>query len=110
MVLAGDVFDLPIRKDIIHRVVLWQRAKRQQVLLALCFRTIGLGHVIQRKCYKSQSILIHNPYRPNKFGYTQVLNGGNKYSIIFLFYHFELHRRLFERMEWSSGLGLWTKI
>ncbi|XWS19363.1 hypothetical protein CRYUN_Cryun31cG0009400 [Craigia yunnanensis] len=30
MVLAGDVFDLPIRKDIIHRVVLWQLAKRQQ--------------------------------------------------------------------------------
>ncbi|KAL5075532.1 hypothetical protein RYX36_014516 [Vicia faba] len=30
MVLAGDVFDLPIRKDIVHRVVLWQRAKRQQ--------------------------------------------------------------------------------
>ena len=27
MVLAGDVFDLPIRKDIIHRVVLWQLAK-----------------------------------------------------------------------------------
>lgn len=34
MVLAGDVFDLPIRKDIVHRVVLWQRAKRQQVLVA----------------------------------------------------------------------------
>lgn len=30
MVLAGDVFDLPIRKDIIHRVVRWQLAKRQQ--------------------------------------------------------------------------------
>ncbi|XVF26102.1 hypothetical protein REPUB_Repub13aG0270800 [Reevesia pubescens] len=30
MVLAGDVFDVPIRKDIIHRVVLWQLAKRQQ--------------------------------------------------------------------------------
>ncbi|KAM1033570.1 hypothetical protein FF1_037048 [Malus domestica] len=29
-VLAGDVFDVPIRKDIIHRVVLWQLAKRQQ--------------------------------------------------------------------------------
>lgn len=43
MVLAGDVFDLPIRKDIVHRVVLWQRAKRQQVLVALCFGTIGLG-------------------------------------------------------------------
>lgn len=31
MVLAGDVFDVPIRKDIIHRVVRWQLAKRQQV-------------------------------------------------------------------------------
>ncbi|KAI3720095.1 hypothetical protein L6452_21005 [Arctium lappa] len=30
MTLAGDVFDLPIRKDIIHRVVRWQLAKRQQ--------------------------------------------------------------------------------
>lgn len=33
MVLAGDVFDVPIRKDIIHQVVLWQLAKRQQVLI-----------------------------------------------------------------------------
>lgn len=31
MVLAGDVFDVPLRKDIIHRVVKWQLAKRQQV-------------------------------------------------------------------------------
>lgn len=30
MSLAGDVFDVPIRKDIIHRVVRWQLAKRQQ--------------------------------------------------------------------------------
>lgn len=30
MVLAGDVFDVPVRKDIIHRVVRWQLAKRQQ--------------------------------------------------------------------------------
>ncbi|XP_051135217.1 uncharacterized protein LOC127254248 [Andrographis paniculata] len=30
MVLAGDVFDVPIRKDIIHRVVTWQLAKRRQ--------------------------------------------------------------------------------
>ncbi|XP_027338587.1 uncharacterized protein LOC113852496 isoform X1 [Abrus precatorius] len=29
-VLPGDVFDLPIRKDIIHRLVRWQLAKRQQ--------------------------------------------------------------------------------
>ncbi|MBA0694692.1 hypothetical protein Goari_004967 [Gossypium aridum] len=33
MVLPGDVFDVPIGKDIIHRVVLWQLAKRQQVPL-----------------------------------------------------------------------------
>ena len=31
MVLAGDVFAVPIRKDIVHRVVKWQLAKRQQV-------------------------------------------------------------------------------
>lgn len=30
MVLDGDVFDVPIRKDIVHRVVRWQLAKRQQ--------------------------------------------------------------------------------
>jgi large subunit ribosomal protein L4 len=29
-VLAGDVFDVPIRKDILHRVVRWQLARRQQ--------------------------------------------------------------------------------
>ena len=41
MVLAGDVFDVPIRKDIIHRVVLWQLAKRQQVLkLYLCLENV----------------------------------------------------------------------
>ncbi|KAL3514469.1 hypothetical protein ACH5RR_027186 [Cinchona calisaya] len=30
MVLAGDIFDVPVRKDIVHRVVRWQLAKRQQ--------------------------------------------------------------------------------
>lgn len=40
MILAGDVFDVPIRKDIVHRVVRWQLAKRQQVLFGyLCFDT-----------------------------------------------------------------------
>lgn len=29
-VLGGDVFDVPIRTDILHRVVRWQLAKRQQ--------------------------------------------------------------------------------
>jgi Ribosomal protein L4/L1 family len=33
MVLAGDVFDVPLRTDIIHRVVKWQLAKRRQVIL-----------------------------------------------------------------------------
>ena len=33
MTLGGDVFDVPIRKDIIHRVVRWQLAKRRQVRL-----------------------------------------------------------------------------
>eukprot|EP00252_Welwitschia_mirabilis_P022638 TRINITY_DN6184_c0_g1_i1.p1 TRINITY_DN6184_c0_g1~~TRINITY_DN6184_c0_g1_i1.p1 ORF type:complete len:312 (-),score=46.28 TRINITY_DN6184_c0_g1_i1:188-1123(-) len=30
IVLAGDVFDVPIRKDIVHRVVCWQLAKRRR--------------------------------------------------------------------------------
>ncbi|XP_020241476.1 uncharacterized protein LOC109819912 [Asparagus officinalis] len=30
IVLAGDVFDVPIKKDTIHQVVRWQLAKRQQ--------------------------------------------------------------------------------
>ena len=29
--LPGDVFNVPVRKDILHRVVRWQLAKRQQV-------------------------------------------------------------------------------
>ena len=28
--LGGDVFDVPIRRDILHRVVRWQLAKQQQ--------------------------------------------------------------------------------
>ncbi|KAL9225643.1 hypothetical protein vseg_001542 [Gypsophila vaccaria] len=30
LTLPGDVFDVPIRKDIVHKVVRWQLAKRQQ--------------------------------------------------------------------------------
>ena len=29
--LPGDVFNVPVRRDILHRVVRWQLAKRQQV-------------------------------------------------------------------------------
>ena len=30
-ILPADIFNVPIRKDILHRVVRWQLAKRQQV-------------------------------------------------------------------------------
>ncbi|CAI5984329.1 unnamed protein product [Closterium sp. NIES-65] len=30
-VLDGTIFDVPVRRDIVHRVVLWQLAKRRQV-------------------------------------------------------------------------------
>ena len=33
--LPGDVFDVPIRIDIMHQVVRWQRAKAQQVTSCL---------------------------------------------------------------------------
>jgi hypothetical protein len=46
MVLAGDVFDVPIRKDIIHRVVRWQLAKRQQVVMIIIFDFWCLKHVV----------------------------------------------------------------
>ena len=28
--LPGDIFDVPIRRDVLHSVVRWQRARRQQ--------------------------------------------------------------------------------
>lgn len=28
--LGGDIFNIPVRRDILHRVVRWQRAKKQQ--------------------------------------------------------------------------------
>lgn len=46
MVLAGDVFDVPIRKDIIHRVVRWQLAKRQQVVIDYYFDFWCLKRVV----------------------------------------------------------------
>lgn len=30
VILSGEVFDVPIRKDIVHTVVKWQLAKRRQ--------------------------------------------------------------------------------
>ena len=37
IVIAWNVFDVPIRKDIIHCAIRWQLEKRQQVLHALWF-------------------------------------------------------------------------
>ena len=33
IVLPGSIFNVPVRKDILHRVVTWQLAKRRQVRL-----------------------------------------------------------------------------
>lgn len=71
MVLAGDVFDVPIRKDIIHRVVRWQLAKRQQVQLnhyveipeppvngrdSLKIKNVVQYHLNSRLCIKNKQI------------------------------------------------------
>ena len=34
--LPGDIFGVPVRRDILHRVVRWQLAKRQQVSRCMC--------------------------------------------------------------------------
>ncbi|MFS7979602.1 putative ribosomal protein L4 domain superfamily [Helianthus anomalus] len=42
IMLACGVFDVPIRKDIIHRVVRWQLDKGQQVLyISLIYNLIS---------------------------------------------------------------------
>lgn len=58
MVLAGDVFDVPIRKDIIHRVVRWQLAKRQQVISTIILESMWFyginGIVIELYVWREQ--------------------------------------------------------
>lgn len=50
MVLDGDVFDVPIRKDIVHRVVRWQLAKRQQVQPDISFSLLGSNSRLPHYC------------------------------------------------------------
>ncbi|KAJ1428983.1 Ribosomal protein L4/L1e [Sesbania bispinosa] len=52
--IAGDIFDLPIRKDIIHRVVRWQLAKRQQGTHST--KTISEVSGTGRKPYKQKGL------------------------------------------------------
>ncbi|KAL6623228.1 hypothetical protein ACP70R_033107 [Stipagrostis hirtigluma subsp. patula] len=52
MVLDGDVFDVPIRKDIVHRVVRWQLAKRQQGTHST--KTVSEVSGMGRKPYKQK--------------------------------------------------------
>ena len=73
MVLAGDVFDVPIRKDIIHRVVRWQLAKRQQVVIDYYFRFL----VPEACCCNDSSGINIKLYIS--------LNKKNKTSMIFFF-------------------------
>nr|AFK36510.1 unknown [Lotus japonicus] len=54
MVLAGDVFDVPIRKDIIHRVVRWQLARRQQGTHST--KTVSEVRGTGRKMYKQKGL------------------------------------------------------
>ncbi|KAG7963009.1 hypothetical protein I3843_09G096100 [Carya illinoinensis] len=96
MVLAGDVFDVPIRKDIVHRVVRWQLAKRQHLFTRLGVSLqafIGNEHQVKNllplyECilrlgydllqYRTQSIsqylrkyFVHTAYQANRM---KVLN------------------------------------
>ena len=39
-VLPGDLFNVPVRVDILHQVVKWQRAKARQVRAEACSRDL----------------------------------------------------------------------
>ena len=41
-VLPGAVFDVDVRRDILHRVVRWQLARRQQVMLRQSYHVTGV--------------------------------------------------------------------
>ena len=46
--LPGDIFNVPIRRDILQRVVRWQLAKRQQV--RACNATLAAQQYLQASC------------------------------------------------------------
>jgi ribosomal protein L4 len=44
-ILAGDIFDVPIRSDIVHRVVRWQLAKRREVRTTARLTGLPFAHL-----------------------------------------------------------------
>ncbi|KAF3790168.1 50S ribosomal protein L4 [Nymphaea thermarum] len=75
MVLAGDVFDVPIRKDIIHRVVRWQLAKRQQGTHST--KTISEVSGTGKKPYKQKGLgrARHGTLRGPQFRHGATMHG-----------------------------------
>ncbi|CAD5189133.1 unnamed protein product [Musa acuminata subsp. malaccensis] len=75
MVLAGDVFDVPIRKDIIHRVVRWQLAKRQQGTHST--KTISEVSGTGRKPYRQKGTgrARHGTLRGPQFRHGAIMHG-----------------------------------
>ncbi|XP_074581913.1 uncharacterized protein LOC141838361 [Curcuma longa] len=75
MVLAGDVFDVPIRKDIVQRVVRWQLAKRQQGTHST--KTISEVSGTGRKAYpqKGTGRARHGSLRAPQFRHGATMHG-----------------------------------
>ncbi|KAF9683336.1 hypothetical protein SADUNF_Sadunf04G0002900 [Salix dunnii] len=96
MVLAGDVFDVPIRKDIIHRVVRWQLAKRQQGTHST--KTISEVSGTGRKPYRQKGTgrARHGTLRGPQFRGGAVMHGPKPRS-----HAFKLNKKLlvFEDLE-----------
>ncbi|CAN6447871.1 unnamed protein product [Victoria cruziana] len=75
MVLAGDVFDVPIRKDIVHRVVRWQLARRQQGTHST--KTISEVSGTGKKPYKQKGLgrARHGTLRGPQFRHGATMHG-----------------------------------
>ncbi|KAG6513641.1 hypothetical protein ZIOFF_023974 [Zingiber officinale] len=83
MVLAGDVFDAPIRKDIVQRVVRWQLAKRQQGTHST--KTISDVSGTGRKAYpqKGTGRARHGSLRAPQFRHGATMHGPKPRSHAF---------------------------
>lgn len=75
IILAGDVFDVPIRRDIVHRVVCWQLAKRRQGTHST--KTISEVSGTGRKPYKQKGTgqARHGTLRGPQFRHGATMHG-----------------------------------